>query len=167
MSDTSSNTQQHIPPNEVFKILGNETRLQILQLLGEANDSLSFSELFEKTDYEDTANFSYHLGKLEGHFVEAHDDRYAISQAGKRVIEAVLSGTMTETPQFERMEVETSCFLCGGTMEASYNQEHVIAYCTDCGGTRESPSNTVPWADDSMNDIVGHVSLPPAGVYNR
>ncbi|MFB6253551.1 MAG: winged helix-turn-helix domain-containing protein [Halobacteriaceae archaeon] len=167
MSDTSSTAHKGIPPDKVFKVLGNETRLEILKLLGESNDSLSFSELFEKTDYDDTANFSYHLGKLEGHFVEAQENGYTLLQAGKRVVEAILSGTMTKTPQFERTEVAVPCFLCGGTMEASYHQEHVIAYCTDCGGTRKSPSETAPWADDSTDDIVGHISLPPAGVYDR
>lgn len=47
-------------------------RVSILQTLwdafesGRGGDDLSYSELFEAVDYDDSGNFSYHLQKLTG-----------------------------------------------------------------------------------------------------
>jgi DNA-binding transcriptional ArsR family regulator len=60
-------------PEEAFAVLGNEIRLEILQRLGEADEPLAYSELFERMDYDDSGNFSYHLDQLVGHFVGRSD----------------------------------------------------------------------------------------------
>lgn len=156
-----------LSPNEAFAVLGDETRLQILQGLGEADEPLAFSDLFDRVDYDTTANFSYHLEKLLGHFVQETDDGYALRRVGERVVEAVLSGAVTETPVLERTPVEEPCFRCGGAMEVSYREEAVGLYCPDCGGTRGGGSETTAWSSDHDDDILGHVYLPPSGVHDR
>ena len=156
-----------ISPEEAFSVLGDETRLQILQTLGEADDPLAFAELFDRVEYDDTANFNYHLKQLNGHFVRKTDEGYALRHAGRRIIEAILSGAVTDPPVIERRPVDTPCPLCGGQMEVSYRKERLSAYCTDCGGTRSESSDTVDGPTGAAGDIIGSVGLPSAGVHGR
>lgn len=156
-----------LSPDEAFAVLGDETRLDILRQLGEADGPLSFSQLFERVDYETTANFSYHLEKLGGHFVRKTEAGYALQQAGRRVVESVLSGAVTEAPVVERTPVGKTCPFCGAGIEVRYEQGDLILYCESCGGTRGGSSSTASWAEPDDSDILGHVSLPPAGVRDR
>lgn len=156
-----------LSPNEAFSVLGDETRVQILHALGRADWPLAFSDLFDRVDYDSTANFSYHLEQLLGHFVERSEAGYELRRAGEQVVEAVLSGAVTETPVLERTPLDEPCFRCGETMEVSYREEAVGLYCTVCGGTRGGSSETAAWSADPEADILGHVYLPPAGVRDR
>lgn len=156
-----------ISPEEAFSVLGDETRLQILQTLGEAEDPLAFLELFDRVEYDDTANFNYHLKQLNGHFVRKTDEGYVLQHAGRRVMGAILSGAVTDSPELERTPVDAPCFLCGGPMEVSYREERLSAYCTDCGGTRNESSDTVRGPTEAAGDIIGSVGLPSAGVHGR
>lgn len=79
--ETDGPEDSGLPPDEAFAVLGDESRIDILKSLGEANDQLSFSELYERVDTPDSGQFSYHLDKLLGHFVRKTDDGYA---PGKR-----------------------------------------------------------------------------------
>jgi DNA-binding transcriptional ArsR family regulator len=166
-ADGRTGASPTLSPDEAFEVLGNETRLGILRTLGEAGGPLTFSELFDRTEYETSGNFSYHLEKLEGHFVSKTDDGYRLRRAGFRVVVAVLSGAMTDDPVMERTPVETPCFLCGGEMEVNYREENLGMYCTECGGTRGGSSATAHSSDDPAADIVGRLYLPPAGVRDR
>lgn len=156
-----------LSPDEAFAILGDETRLQILRVLGETEGPLTFSELYSRTDYDRTPNFNYHLMKLVDHFVEKTDEGYVLRRTGRRVVEAVLSGAVTDAPVVKRTPVDTPCFLCGGQMEVSYREERLAIYCTDCGGTRSESSDTVDGPTEAAGDIIGGVGLPPAGVHGR
>lgn len=166
-SDTGSSEAAGRSPDEAFAVLGDETRLQILRVLGEAEGPLTFSELYGRTDYDRTPNFSYHLTKLMDNFVQKTDNGYSLRRPGRRVVEAILSGMVTEAPVVERTPVETPCFLCGGQMEVSYREELLAIYCADCGGTRSESSATVNRPTEAVDDIVGGVGLPPAGVQGR
>ncbi|MFB6206666.1 MAG: ArsR/SmtB family transcription factor, partial [Haloglomus sp.] len=85
-----------LSPDEAFGVLGNETRIQILQTLGEADGPLSFTELRDRVGIRQGSQFNYHLDKLVGHFVRKTDDGYELRLAGRRVIYAVLSEAVTE-----------------------------------------------------------------------
>lgn len=156
-----------ISPEEAFSVLGDETRLQILQALAEAERPLGFSELFDRVEYDDTANFSYHIEQLVGHFVRKTAEGYTLRHAGGRVVQAIMTGTVTENPVVERTPVETPCFLCDGQMEISYREERLAIYCEDCGGTRDESSSTVDEGFGATDDIVGGLSVPPTGVQDR
>jgi DNA-binding transcriptional ArsR family regulator len=166
-ADSDPSEFGELSPDEAFAVLGDETRLQILRVLGETEGPLPFSELYSRTDYDRTPNFNYHLTKLRDHFVEKTDEGYVLRQAGRRVVEAILSGAVTYSPVVERTPVETACFLCGGQMEVSYREERLAIYCTDCGGTRNESSDTVDGPTEAAGDIIGGVGLPPAGVHDR
>lgn len=156
-----------VSPEEAFSVLGDETRLKILQTLGEADGQLGFSELFDRVEYEDPANFNYHLKKLTGHFVHKSDDGYVLRQAGRRVIEAVLAEALADDAELERTEVDVSCFRCGSPIEIGYHQAHLGEYCSACGGTRNETSSTTVGRAIESSDLLGFLDLPPAGVTDR
>lgn len=105
-TQSSGGTPETLSSEDAFAVLGDETRLQILQALGEADEPLAFSELFERIEYEDSSNFGYHLRKLVGHFVRKSDEGYTLWEAGRRVVEAVLAGAMTENPVMELTQID-------------------------------------------------------------
>lgn len=154
-----------LSPDEAFAVLGDETRLGILRALGAADESLSYSELFDRVDYDDTANFSYHLGKLVGHFVRKTDEGYDLWEAGRRVVEAVLSGAVTDTPVLEPTPTDEPCPFCGAAIEVGFQHARVELSCTECPGL-------LRFADSGGRRFTEHGSLgffffPPAGVRER
>lgn len=165
--DTGSERERTISPEEAFSVLGDETRLKILRTLGEAGEPLAFSELYDRVEYDDTANFNYHLMKLVGHFVRQTDEGYTLRRAGSRIIESVLSGAVTDDPILDRVPVDTPCPICGGSMEVSYREESLVGHCSECKGTRSGETVPPHWPADPSEDIVGHLRLPPAGIHGR
>ena len=108
-TDPEPDESTSLAPEEAFDVLGSETRLQILQVLATADDPMAYSELFDRIAYEDSANFTYHLDKLLGHFVRKTDEGYVPRLTGQRVVEAIFSGVVTDAPVVERTDVEMSC----------------------------------------------------------
>lgn len=165
--NTESDGSSGLSPDETFAVLGKKVRLQILQTLGEADEPLAYSELYDRTEYDDSSNFNYHIGKLEEHFIRKTEEGYVLRHTGRRVIEAVLSGAVTESPVVERTQVDWPCFLCGAPIEVSYQHEHVGMYCPQCGGTRGAESTTGEDWGVPGRDVLGYLNLPPAGVAAR
>ena len=83
MTGTGAGRATMLSPEEAFSVLGNRARLEILQTLGEADDTLAYSELFARMEYDDSGNFSYHLDKLVGHFVAKTDAGYVLRRPGE------------------------------------------------------------------------------------
>lgn len=166
-NDESNERAAGVAPSDAFSILGDETRLQILQVLGAAAGPLAFSKIEDRLPGGRVSNFNYHLGKLEGHFVRKTGDGYELRQAGRRVLEAVLSGAVTEAPELDRTRIDWPCFLCGEPVEVGYREERVGMYCPSCRGTRGDDSATASSRDAPAEDVLGFLSLPPAGVRDR
>lgn len=156
-----------MPPDDAFAALGNETRMEILQALGRAEAPLAFSALRERVGVADSGQFNYHLNKLAGHFVEESEAGYVLRGAGRRVVEAVLSGAVTETPVIESTAVEDPCHLCGGPVEVTYYEERLESYCTECAGQFGEGNRTGRWAGAPEHGYLGYQPLPPAGVKAR
>lgn len=148
-----------------FSVLGDETRLEILKRLGEADQPLSFSELFERVDYDDSSNFNYHLEKLVGHFVHQTEDGYFLGQPGRHVVQAVMSGAVTDIPLQEPTLVDTPCPFCSAEIEIAYQEERVEKHCPECSGLEERPMSDGGGLSESGN--LGHLLLPPAGLEGR
>jgi DNA-binding transcriptional ArsR family regulator len=157
---------RRLEPDEAFAALGNETRIQILKTLGEADEPLAFSELYDRVEYDTTANFNYHLDKLEGHFVGKTDDGYDLRQAGRRVIQAILSGAMTEDPTLDPTEVDFPCRHCGAPVEVSYSGGEMRLSCTKCSGN-SGGSGSDERGERAEYGNLANMSLPPAGVQGR
>lgn len=154
-----------LAPDAAFKLLGNETRMDILQTLGEADGPLSFTELRDRVGIRQGAQFNYHLDKLVDHFVARTDDGYELRQSGRRVVLAVLSGAVTDDPEIAPTRIDQPCTYCGAPIEVNYSQEMLETYCTECPGayrwkTRES-------VVEAKEGHLGGAQLPPAGVPGR
>lgn len=148
-----------LSPDDAFALLGNETRMEILQTLWEADDTLSFSELRERVGIRDSGQFNYHLNRLGDHFVRHTDHGYELRAAGEHVIRGVLAEAISQNPTFEPTVIEAKCPYCGGVLEAWYDDETFTARCTECVGVIES--------EDYPAGTVMHYSLPPAALLNR
>lgn len=163
---------QVLDPNEAFSVLGNETRLQILQELGKADDALSFTELRERVGIHQGGQFNYHLDKVVGHFVEKTDDGYSLRQPGERVVNAVLSGAVTHDPRIPPTQIDEQCYYCGTPIYLDYRDEKVGLYCPSCEGNFGSAEGilTERWGDGQYPKEMGAIGfhqLPPAGIRGR
>ncbi|WP_336360318.1 ArsR/SmtB family transcription factor [Haladaptatus sp. ZSTT2] len=123
-----------LTPAEAFSIIGNETRLEILQVLYEqqAEPPMTFSELRKRIGMRDGSQFNYHLKKLEGPFIRKTDDGYAIRIAGCHVILTILEGTFTANPKIAPFETGGTCVACAGALYAEYTDEMVYVSCSSC-----------------------------------
>ena len=156
-----------ISPDEAFTVLADETRLGILRTLGDAGGPLSFSELFERIEYDDSANFSYHLDKLDDHFIQHTDDGYDLREAGRRIVEAVLSGVVTDTSVVEPTTIDEPRPFCETPIAVSFHQEHVDMFCPACAGTYGRVGATEKRDIPADYGHLGAVHLPPAGIHHR
>lgn len=135
---------------QAFKLLGNETRLAILLVMWDAyepfgdDDVLSFSELLDRVDYDTSGNFSYHLQKLEGHYVESTADGYRLKQSGHRLVRTVIAGTGIADITFEPTEIDVECTICGTPLAITYEDEHLYTICEGCGGKFQTDDERPP-----------------------
>jgi ribosomal protein L37AE/L43A len=137
---------------DVFERVADETRLAILLALWEDyepfadNNALSFTELLDRVDYDTSGNFSYHLEKLEGHFVESTAEGYRLKQAGHRLVRAVVAGTGLENRTLSPTEIDFDCQMCGEPLAVTYENEQLYTVCTECEGRFASGNDEPPGA---------------------
>jgi Zn ribbon nucleic-acid-binding protein len=138
MSDTESATafdcEECLQPAEAFAVVGNETRLAILEALWEAPERpVTFSDLRARVGTGDSAQFNYHLQKLTDQFVRKTDGGYDFRESGRAVIQAVLSGSLNQDPELGPFDVVGNCIDCEAGLEAWYEDEQINVGCPDCG----------------------------------
>lgn len=167
MSAGTDAGESTLPPDDAFATLGNETRMQILQTLGTAGETLSFSDLRDRVGVGDSGQFNYHLNQLTGHFLEKTDDGYSLRRAGERVIEAILSGAVLEAPVMDYTELDQSCYYCRAPVAVNFAEEKVGVYCTDCEGNYGGFKDLDETLDPKDRGRLGYLMLPPAGVRDR
>lgn len=134
-------TESRVLPADVFSTLGNDTRVAILRgllELGADERAVSFTDLFERVDIDDSANFSYHLRQLTGHFIKRSDDGYAFRSPGRKVVSAIFTGSLTERAQLGFFPVDGSCYDCGGDLHGWYVDDALTIGCADCGAVQVS-----------------------------
>ena len=129
-------TESEMEPAEAFSVVGNETRVDILRALldlGADDAPVSFTEIFEAVDVEDSANFSYHLRQLTGHFIRQREGGYEFRYPGRTVVSAIFTGALTERTQLGFFPVDGSCYECRGDLHGWYVDEQLSIGCTECG----------------------------------
>lgn len=121
-------------PEKAFATLGNETRIDIVRVLGETgSEPLSFSELRERVGTRDSGQFNYHLKQLVGSFVHRTDeDEYELSYAGARVVGAIFSGEFNRSASLGTFALDSKCANCATQLEATYEDERVNIRCPGC-----------------------------------
>lgn len=151
---------------EAFKLVSNETRLAILLALWEAYDpygeesAVSFSALRERVGLRHGEQFNYHLGELQGYFVEKTDGGYELSRIGRLLVQRIISGTGIEESSFERTEIDASCERCGAPTAIAYENSYVYQVCTECDGKSEPD-------DDHPSGMLRGLTFDPAGIADR
>ncbi|PSP74800.1 ArsR family transcriptional regulator [Halobacteriales archaeon QS_3_64_16] len=139
-----------LPPADAFALVGNETRLSILEALWEAEAGpVRFSALNEAVGMRDSAQFNYHLSKLTDQYVRKTEAGYELRTAGAKVVRATLAGSFTEHPQLDPFAVGDSCTRCGEELLASYAEEALAIDCPACGRGH------------------GEYPFPPGGLHDR
>lgn len=149
-----------VSADDAFALLGNGTRIRILRELWrltheegtDRNEPVPFSELQAAVGADDSGNFSYHLDRLVGPFVEQVPEGYLVRRAGTHIVRAILAGTVTEDPCCGPVEIDEACYRCGSPVEASYSDGRLYARCTACDG-----------AIDADGGAVTAHTVPPAG----
>lgn len=135
---TPDSTDETLETAEVFSILGNEIRVDIVHALanGELPSPTPFSRLYEAVDLDDSAQFNYHLKKLVPHFVSKREEGYELTSSGHRIARAVLASTFSDIPTLDPFPIDGECYLCGETtLEASYEDEQLTIRCRSCEET--------------------------------
>ena len=164
-NDSETGEATPLSPDEAFSVLGDQARLGILRALAAADGPLAYAELYDAVEYDDSSNFSYHLDKLVGHFVRKTDDGYRLYDAGRRVVEAVVSGAVTDTTVVEPTETEKQCPFCGAPVAVGFQHGRVEQSCTECPGLlRFAGSDGRRFTEYGS---LGFFLLPPAGVQGR
>lgn len=149
--------------NEAFKLLSDETRLELLEILWEAHDPaestpMRFADLREEVTVDDPGQVHYHLDQLTTHFVRHSEEGYELRESGKRIVRMLLSGTALDEPEIDPVEIDGSCPYCGGQPLYSYRDGWRYVECSDCN-VRCVPS--FPPGVISMSEF------PPSGLRDR
>ncbi|MFD1515267.1 winged helix-turn-helix domain-containing protein [Halomarina rubra] len=135
MDESPEISVDHRPPDEVFAVLGNETRVDILRAFVDADGPLTFSELREAVGMRDSGQFNYHLGKLVGTFVRESEDGegYRPTLAGLQVVGALVAGTYTADATVAPIDIDDPCPNCGGRpLVVTFQDDHVDMVCSTC-----------------------------------
>jgi hypothetical protein len=137
-----------LPPADAFAVVGDESRLGILEALWRLDTPARFSAVHDEVDIDDSAQFNYHLGKLTDQFVRKVEEGYELRTAGERVVQSILAGSFTQHPERE-IEIDDPCTRCGTTLSATYYDELLTIECPDCGHGH------------------GEYPFPPGGLHDR
>jgi hypothetical protein len=133
--------------------VADETRVRMLRALWDADDPLSCRELRDRVDVRDSGRFNYHLGELRGRFVEKREDGYALRFAGRELVGALHSGVFTEDASVDPAPVDGDCVVCGGPLEAAYEDEQARVTCLDCGAHALSVEIPPAFVDGREDDL--------------
>jgi hypothetical protein len=126
------------PDADPFSVLGNETRLRIVDALYEqtvaadSRDGCSYSRLKGAAGVRDNGNFNYHLDVLRDRFVEKADEGYRLSFAGFEIAKSLRAGAWQGHEPREPVEIEASSPLVDGRpLYASYEESLVRVHAAD------------------------------------
>lgn len=154
-------------PEEVFAVLGNETRLNILRALWEASvpvdggatsDVLSYTDLRRAVAVDDSGQFNYHLSKLTPHFVRDTVGGYGLSHAGERIARSVLTVSDAFADLGFPHELPFDCPFCDSPTIATCDDQQLRIQCTDCPGM---------FGDQAPAGTIAVLGFPTAGMTNK
>lgn len=149
--------------DEAFQLLADNTRLAILRDLWTTYNPhdptpVPFSTLKERLEIDDSGRLNYHLGELTAHFINRSTDGYRLSEAGKRVMRVIISGTAVDDFELPPTEIDVTCIFCGGHTEIEYADGLLSHRCLGC---------TSRCVVDYPPSLLSQEELPPAGLLDR
>lgn len=152
-------------PHEAFAKLADETRVDILRAVAVAERDresggeepyLSFSELRDRVDVSNSSRFAYHLDQLTGTFLHKTDRGYTFTWSGERIVRTILAGGYGTPIEFEDVDVDEPCPICGESALAASSEDVTIRIrCGSCDAAVTSfPVTPGLAADRDPNAIV-------------
>ncbi len=159
-SPDTAEEDETVAPDEAFLVLGHELRIEVLLALWRGPDAeMTFSELRTATEVRDSGQFSYHLDKLVGTYVERTEAGYRLRRPGVAVVNAIRSGAFNEVRSRAPVELDDPCQFCGGPLAFRYRDNVGEVRCAACdgvhaqhgfppGGLADRPMEAVPAAFD-------------------
>lgn len=123
---------EHAEPEDVFTLLSDDNRIDILRALWNSDGQLTFSALHDAVDIRDSGQFNYHLDKLVGQFVTKTEEGYDLTAAGRQVNGAIEAGSYTASGRLEPISLDPPCPTCGGTRTFYYENEQASVKCDTC-----------------------------------
>ena len=127
--------------DEVFGLLSDEIRLDILRAVAVAQKeessngeaSLSFSNIYDRVSVANTSKLSYHLGELTGTFLRKHEDGYAFTHAGERLVRFILSENYERPEDIGIIETDGVCLYCDeAALQATIEDQYFMIRCSAC-----------------------------------
>lgn len=138
-------TQGGRNPADVYGLLGDEIRIEILMAMARARHrhereslggdlpGLSFSDIYDEVGVDNTSKLSYHLGELDGTFLQKTEDGYTFTHAGDQLVRTILAGNYEPPPEFEPTDVEGTCPYCGEeSLRSTLGNAAFFVTCTAC-----------------------------------
>jgi len=124
----------------IFELVGHDDRLSIVEVLVEArreneDPHVSFTDLRNGSDIDDTGRFNYHLDQLLGTLVTKTDDGYRLSSYAHRIMAPMMGGLYDPDRAIDSIETPGECPDCGGelriessetVLQIRCEQDHVI-----------------------------------------
>jgi DNA-binding transcriptional ArsR family regulator len=117
-------------------LLSNETRFDILRALAtqrfDETDAtgMTFTELFEAIETDDSGNFNYHLKRLLDRLVTKEGEYYRLTHGGIQLFSSLQATTYA--PGYEEViPLDQSCPLCQGALRATYREGYLDIGCED------------------------------------
>lgn len=126
---------------DVFGLLSDEIRLDILRTVAIAQQEkretgvteLSFSDIYDRIDVDNTSKLSYHLGELTGTFLREHENGYAFTHAGEQLVRFILAENYRSPSDFGTIETDGNCLFCGESpLEAQLEDQYFMIRCSEC-----------------------------------
>lgn len=124
-------------PTDSFELLAHPTRMAVLRELFAAfrespdDPEVRFSALRQRVDAPDSGNFSYHLDRLVGWFVDETDAGYRLSRRGYGVGLALESGRYGQSADPAPVESLGECLFCESPFDARFEDGHVVLRCAN------------------------------------
>jgi len=124
-------------PTDSFELLAHPTRMAVLRELFESlratpdDPAVQFSELRKRVDAPDSGNFSYHLDRLVGWYVEETDSGYRLSDRGYSVALALKSGRYGRDETPGPVESFGECLFCETPVELRIEDGHSELRCSN------------------------------------
>lgn len=115
---------------DAFRTVGNDIRINILRVLGDAGEPLSFSEIRSRIDIRDSGKFNYHLNELRDRYVRETEDGYVSTRAGLRVTSAIIASAYAAGEEVGPETAATDCPICGADRTAVYEDSAVRVRCS-------------------------------------
>lgn len=152
---------------DTFALLSDGSRIDILRAVALAQyeqdlsnsgvTPLTFSEIYERVDVDNTSKLSYHLGELTGVYLRKSDAGYSFTHAGEQIVRFILAENFRQPSDVDAIETDGICPYCGETrLEAGLEDQYFVVRCLSCekpvSGYIVTPAQTRSFSETELLD---------------